>query len=224
MSILGRLFKKGGASKVTNFNVYWKGKMHALPGMELKDKRFFYELPFKNSSTEDTLTFLKTQKRAPEVIEKVEMGEPFKLVSVEPKPPISVEQGQSVTLKMVVDAPEYNYSGPAVIKLGTHAEAQVRVEIPAVVVKTNNKSVNVLEHGEIKVLPKGSEFEESVQMYRALGYGSKVASVKVNEPFTFVRSEPALPFTIDDKSSFVVAFVIRAPDFDYAGPLELTVS
>ncbi len=224
MSIFGKLFKKAGTSKITNFNVYWKGRMHALPGMELRERRFSYELPFSNTSTEDALTFLKSQKREPEVIEKLEVSGPFTLVSVEPKPPVSIGQGQKVTFRLLIDAPDYGYSGPATIKLGAHVVEQVRVEIPAVVVKANGKSVNVLEHGEIKVLQKGSEFEESVQMYRALGYGSRVSKVAVNKPFEFLRSEPALPFTIDDKSSFVVAFFFRAPEFDYAGPLEITVS
>ena len=225
MNIFGRLFKKNaGASRITNFNIYWKGRMHALPGMELKGGRFTYELPFRNSTTEDELTFLKSQKRPPEVIEKVEVSGPFTLVSVEPQPPISVEQGTSVTLKMVIDPPAYSYSGPAVIKLGAHAEEQVRIELPAVLMKSGSKSVNVLEHGEIKVIGKGAEFEESVQMYRVLGYGAQVKSVTVNKPFEFVKTEPALPFTIDDKSSFVVAFFIKAPAFDYAGPLEITVA
>ena len=61
------------------------------------------------------------------MIEKVEVSGPFTLVSVEPQPPISVEQGTSVTLKMVIDPPAYSYSGPAVIKLGAHAEIYEKV-------------------------------------------------------------------------------------------------
>ena len=90
--------------------------------------------------------------------------------------------------------------------------------------KVSSSSVVLFLNGEIKVIGKGAEFEESVQMYRVLGYGAQVKSVTVNKPFEFVKTEPPLPFTIDDKSSFVVAFFIKAPAFDYAGPLEITVA
>lgn len=224
MSILDHIRKKGYSANITNFNIYWKGAMHPLPGKAIHSRSFEFELPFSNRSDDDGLSFLKHQARPSEVITGIEAAAPFKVVSVEPGLPVSVADGQKITLKLMLEAPDYNYSGPVTIKMGAQAAEQVRIEIPEVAVIANGKRTKVTEHGEIKVLGKGAEFETSVQMYRALSFGAKVSSVSVNKPFAFVRSEPHLPFTIDNKSSYVVSFTIRAPDFNYAGPIELTVS
>ena len=224
MSILDRIRKKGYSARITNFNIYWKGAMHPLPGRSIGARRFEFELPFSNRGDDDGLSFLKHQARPPEMIKSIEAAEPFKVISVEPVLPITVNEGQKITIKMVLETPDYNYSGPVTIKMGAQTAEQVRIEIPEVAIVADGKRTKVTEHGEIKVLGKGAEFETSVQMYRALSFGARVSAVAVNKPFEFVRSEPALPFTINDKSSFVVSFFIKAPDYNYAGPIEITVS
>lgn len=83
--------------------------------------------------------------------------------------------------------------------------------------------MKVNEHGEVYNLIKNQVFEISIQMYKALTLGDTVDKVKVSEPFGCEGTAPALPFRIDDRSSYVVAFMIKAPAHDYSGPLEIEV-
>lgn len=219
------LFKRGGRTTITisNINIYWKGNIHALPGIVSHERAFKVKVPFKNKKTE-TLSFLKQQERKPERIEKVETSKPFSITGVEPPLPISIPEGESVDIDISVEGPEFNYSGPLTLKLGTTAEEKIHVELPEIFLVKGDKRVRVNEHGEVHNLMKNQVFEVSIQMYKALTFGDKVSVVKTSKPFEFEGTSPQLPFKIDDRSSYVVTFMIKAPDFDYSGPLEIEVS
>ncbi len=206
--------------EITGVTIYWKNAVHGLPGMKLDKREFELRIPFTNKNYEE-LSFLKKADTT-ENIESIEAKEPFKLLDVEPKPPVSIKTGESVEFKIHLEAPEYNYSGPLVIKMNPKPVEMVHIELPEVIAISGQKRVKVSEHGEVKTLDKGSNFEVSMQMYRVFTYNDTIKSVSVNKPFDFVGSDPKLPFTIDNKSSFVASFYIKAPDFDYAGPLELS--
>ncbi|MCL4404761.1 MAG: hypothetical protein M1544_03825 [Candidatus Marsarchaeota archaeon] len=218
---LGFLNKKPKYSgEITGISLYWKNSMHGLPGRKLDSQEFELKIPFSNKNYEE-LSFLKKQDNT-ETITNIEVREPFKLISVNPNPPVSVKSGESMEFILRIKAPDYNYSGPMVVKFVQKPAEMVHIELPEIIAVNGAKRVKVNEHGEVKSLEKGSNFEVSMQMYRVFTYNDTVKSVRVNKPFEFFGSDPKLPFTIDDKSSYVASFYIKAPDFDYAGNLELT--
>ncbi len=218
---LPNLFKRKNAYEgaITNVNIYWKNAMHALPGMKLNNRVFELRIPFTNKSP-DNLSFLKKQNNV-ETIESIEVKDPFKLLSCSQNLPISISTGNSVEFVLKVEAPDYNYSGPIVLKMNPKPVESVHIELPEIMAVCGEKRVKVNEHGEVKNVEKGGAFEVSMQMYRILEYNDAVKGVSVNKPFEFVSSDPKLPFTIDNKSSYVASFEIKAPEFNYAGVLEL---
>ena len=216
---LGFLGRKKYNGSISNINIYWKNSVHALPGMKLSSRTFNVEIPFANKNYEE-FSFLKKATSA-EAISDISVKEPFKLVLVEPKPPVEVEAGNSLRFKLTIEAPDYSYYGPLVIKMEPKKVETVHIEMPEIIAVSGSKRVKVNEHGEVKNVSKGGVFEVSMQMYRVLTYNDTVKAVSVSKPFEFVASEPKLPFTIDNKSSFVASFYIKAPEFDYAGTLEL---
>jgi len=206
--------------EVTGISIYWKNAMHGLPGMKLKEREFEIKLPFTNKNHEE-LSFLKKADTT-EIVNSIEVTKPFKLVGIEPALPVSIKSGESIQFIIKVQAPEYNYSGPLVLKMVPKPVEMVHIELPDIIAIRGSKRVKVNEHGEVKSIEKNSNFEVSMQMYRVLTYNDSVKSVTVNKPFEFVGSDPKIPFTIDNKSSYVASFYIKAPEFDYAGNLELT--
>jgi hypothetical protein len=211
--------KSSYSGDITGISLYWKNSMHGLPGRKITEREFNVKIPFANKNYE-SLSFLKKADTT-EIVQGIEVRSPFKLVSVEPQLPASIKAGESVEFDIKVSAPEYNYNGPLVLKMVPKPVEMVHVELPDIMAVNGDKRVKVNEHGEVKSVEKGSNFEISMQMYRILTYNDTVTGVSVNKPFEFVGSEPKLPFTIDNKSSFVASFYIKAPEFDYAGTLEL---
>lgn len=216
----GFLKKKSSyTGEVTGVSIYWKNSMHGLPGMKLREREFELKIPFTNKNYEG-LSFLKKADNT-EIVNEIEVRKPFKLIGVEPNVPASIKPGESVEFAIKVQAPEYNYSGPLVLKMVPKPVEMVHIELPDIIAVNGSKRVKVNEHGEVKSLEKDGNFEISMQMYRILTYADTVKSVTVNKPFEFVGSEPKLPFTIDNKSSYIASFYIKAPAYDYAGSLEL---
>ncbi len=216
----GFLKKKSNYSgEITGISLYWKNSMHGLPGKKLSSPEFELSIPFSNKNYEQ-LSFLKKADNT-ETIQSMEIKEPFKLVGVIPQLPVSVKSGESIEFKIKIKAPDYNYSGPLVIKMISKPSEIVHVELPDIIAISGDKRVKVNEHGEVKSVEKNSNFEVSMQMYRVLTYNDTVTNVTVNKPFEFIGSDPKIPFTIDNKSSYIARFYIKAPEFDYAGNLEL---
>ena len=211
--------KSNYSGDITGISIYWKNSMHGLPGRKLSEREFSLKIPFTNKNYE-SLSFLKKSDTT-EIVQEIEVKSPFKLISIEPQLPASIKSGESIEFDIRISAPEYNYSGPLVLKMIPKPVEMAHVELPDIIAVNGEKRVKVNEHGEVKSVEKGSNFEISMQMYRVLTYNDTVKGVSVNKPFEFVGSEPKLPFTIDNKSSFVASFYIKAPEFDYAGTLEL---
>lgn len=226
---LGNLFKKKGNKKVTvtSINIRWRGSMHALGGFEVGDNPFTITIPFQNKTQQDALPFealkekLKAQEKAPIRISGIDISTPFKLISVEPKPPVDVPSSVRVEFKMTVQAPDYTYSGPIAIALSSEEADMIKVQINKVVVTTPMKSVEIENSGIILNMPKGGIFKNSIQLYKAMSYGERVDKVTLEKPFEFVSCDHQIPFTINEPSSYLVTFYIKAPDVDYAGPMEI---
>ncbi len=214
--------KKGSGIELSGINIYWQGGMHSLKGISSKSNEFEISIPFKNKK-EETLSFLKRKKKDAERIERIEAGPPFKIVSIDPQLPVQISEGESTEIRVRLRGPDFGYSGPLTVKMYSPAEQRIHIEIPDVFLKRGQRRVKVNEHGEVYNLVKNQVFEVSAQMYRLLTVNDKVERVGVNKPFEFEGTEPKLPFTLTEVSSFVVTFMIKAPDFDYSGPLEIEV-
>ncbi len=224
------LFKKKSGTNVvvTSVNLKWKGQMHAMDGFQVSEKRFTITIPFQNKTQQDALqqyAALKEKFKAQEVppitISSIQLSDPFKFVSVEPTTPITVKSGEKVEMKVTGEAPAYGYSGPITVTLNSSEARMVKIQINKVILTTEHKSVEIENSGVILNMPPNGIFKNSIQMYKALSYGDAVANVTASPPFELEGSEPKLPFTISEPSSYIVTFFIKAPDVDYAGPMEI---
>ncbi len=214
--------KKGGKIQISNINLYWQGGMHSLKGTSSPESEFEISIPFKNKK-EETLSFLKRKKKDAERIEKIEAAPPFKIISINPQLPVAVGEGESAEIRIRIKGPDFGYSGPITIKMYGPSEERIHIEIPDLFLKRGGRKVKVNEHGEVYNLVKNQVFEVSAQMYKLLTLNDHVEKISVNEPFEVEGTDPKLPFTLAEASSFVVTFMIKAPDFDYSGPLEIEV-
>ncbi|MCL4389382.1 MAG: hypothetical protein M1528_01650 [Candidatus Marsarchaeota archaeon] len=229
---ISNLFKKkrDASVVVTSINLRWKGQMHALGGMQINEKRFTIAIPFQNKTQQDALQQyaalkekFKAQEVPPILISSIQLSDPFKFVSVEPALPITVKSGEKVEMKVTGEAPAYGYSGPITVTLSSSEARMVKIQINKVILTTERKSVEIENSGVILNMPPNGIFKNSIQMYKALSYGDVVTNVIASPPFEFEGAEPKLPFTISEPSSYIVTFFIKAPDVDYAGPMEIKV-
>jgi len=209
---------------ITGINVKLHGFMHSLNGMEVKEKTFTFELPFKNKTHEDMLTEateFKAQKAEPISIKSVQVADPFKLISVDPKPPITIDSDQSIRFKFTIEAPEHGYTGPMNITLGSDSAELVHIEISKTVIEAKGRKIPIETSSRIINIPKGQIFTEKLQLYKGFSYGDTISSMEIYAPFKFVGSDPKLPIKIDDPNSYIVNIYIQAPDSPYAGIMEI---
>lgn len=212
------MFGKKDTVTVTAINIKWHGKIHTLNGKTTKEGFLDLEIPFMNKPSEKILMF-KAQKKKPEKIISIEVASPFSLVSMSPQPPTEIAENERVVFKLKIALPNYNYSGPLNLELKTEDPDMIHVELAKTILKRGDKSVEVENSSSIISVPKNGVFLQNIQMYKILTYRDTVAKVSVPAPFTFVSTDPKLPFTINDENSYIVGFYIQAPDHSYAGPL-----
>jgi hypothetical protein len=212
---------------ITAINLKLHNHMHSMQGMEVRERVFSIDIPFKNKSHTDMLTeatSFKAEKAKPVNIKGIEVGEPFKLLSATPNTPISVEADQRVDFKLMVEAPEHNYTGPISISFLSDSVETLHIEISKTILILNGKRTEIETSSRILNLPKGQIFGEKVQLYKAMSYGDHLKGIELEPPFKFVSSEPKLPLKIDDTNSYILEIYIQAPDQPYAGPLEIKLS
>jgi hypothetical protein len=221
------LKKNKNTVKITNINIKLHGYMHSISGLEIKEKTFTLDIPFKNKVHKDMLTeaaSFKAQKAEPLKIKSIEISEPFKLLSIEPKLPIEVKSDEQVTFKLSIEVPEHNYSGPMTIVFGSDGVEMVHIEITKSVLEAKGIKTEIETSSRILNLPKGQIFSEKIQLYKALSYGETVSKVEIAAPFAFVSSEPKLPLKIDDPNTCILNLYIQGPTSSYAGILEIKIS
>ncbi|MDE1833304.1 MAG: hypothetical protein KGH58_02695 [Candidatus Micrarchaeota archaeon] len=221
------LFGRKQKVVVNGISVKWQGYAHKLDGTPVNGRTFDLVLPFQNKTHEDMLTkaaSFKAQEALPAVIKAIEVSNPFKLVSVEPALPITVQPDQKVMLKMRFEAPDYNYEGPLAINLASDQVEAIHMEITKVIVHAKGRDTEIETSSRIMSMAKGQIFQEKVQMFKALSFGDTVSKVEISAPFKIVSTDPKLPFTLDQTNSYIATIFIQAPDNSYAGTLELTVS
>ncbi len=223
------LFKKKNALPlidISSVNIMWNSSFHTLPGIKSTETVFEVKVPFANNNTVNELvkSIFKAGEGEIITIKEVSVYKPFELVSIEPNLPININPNQKVEFTLKISGPKQNYSGPLSIKLVPVEYEKVKIEINKTRIIYNGKATDIDKSEMILTLPKGQIFKNTVQMYKALSYGAIVSKVSLNNPFKLISTVPKLPFKIDDNNSYLATFYIAAPDSNYAGPLELTVS
>jgi hypothetical protein len=201
--------------------------MHSLAGMQVKERTFPLEIPFRNKTHSDMLTeaaSFKVEKAEPIKIKALEIADPFKLVSIEPALPLEVKADEKIVFKLVIEAPDHNYTGPMNLNFVSESKEMVHIEITKTILEAKGIKTTIETSSRILNLPKGQIFTEKVQLYKAFSFGDKVSSIELGFPFTFVSSEPKLPVTIDDTNTYILSLYIQAPTTAYAGVLDIKIS
>lgn len=228
MGILDAL-KGNGKPKitVTGINLKLHGRMHTLDGIEVKERQFTIDIPFKNKTHSDMLTdaaLLKVEKAKILGIKAIEVADPFKLVSVNPRPPIELKADEQVDFRIVLEAPDVSYTGPITISFVSDNVETIHVEITKSVLVAKGSKIPIETSSRILNIQKGSIFSEKVQLYKALSYGDTIKNISIAKPFRFVSSEPKLPLKVSDPNSYIVNLYIQAPDISYSGELEIELN
>lgn len=218
--------KGAGAPTVTisAINIKLHGYTHGMPGRVVKESTFILEIPFTNKTHTDMLTEateFKAQKAEPIKIKAIEVAEPFKLVSSEPKAPIDVKPDEKMSFKLVIEVPKHNYTGPLGINFSSDGVETIHVEIVKTTLEAKGRRTDIETSSRIMSLPKGQIFTEKIQLYKAFSFGDTVGKIEIEKPYAFVSCEPKLPVKLDDPNSCILTLYIQAPQTSYAGPLNI---
>jgi hypothetical protein len=227
LDMLNIFKRKAPKVTITTINMKLQGFMHNMNGMEVRERTFTLEIPFKNKTHTDMLTeanALKVQKAEPLKIKVIEIGEPFKLVSIEPKLPAEVKADEKITFKITAEAPEHNYTGPMGIIFISDSIELVHIEISKTILEAKGVKTEIDTSSRIINLPKGQIFSERIQLYKGFSYGDTISNIEIETPFKFVSSEPKLPLKIEDPNTCILNIYIQAPSSSYAGKLEIKMS
>lgn len=209
-----------GAITLTSINLKFGADVHALAGREIKEQVFSLDIPFKNTIGSG---LLPDNLKGPSItINEIAVERPFELVSVSPNPPLSVSYLSSTLFRIKLRSPMLNYTGPLSITFVTEGKDNVNVDVKKVTLLDGGKSADIEETAANMILKKSQIVRRDIQAYKILKYGREVQSVSINKPFEIVSTEPAAPFTVDRRDSYIIKMFIKCPDFNYAGPMEIS--
>lgn len=220
------IFKKANRVVATKVNLKWKGSMHSIDGVPVRKGVLEITVPFQNRN-EESFEFLKeyfmSQKKPAAKIKGVTVSEPFKLISAEPSPPLEVQDGEKAEFRLKIAAPDYAYEGPLNIELVSDTEDIVHVEISRIVMTAGAKRVELKDRPQIMDMVKGQVFKQNVHLFGVVEFGGTVNKIEVAKPFALVATDPKVPFTIDNRTGYLIDMYIQAPQTGYGGPLEITI-
>ncbi len=220
-------FKKESKISIPSLNLKFRGEVHAVEGVNAKEKVFSVTVPFTNRPYANSLTeaeIIKPSDFEPISIKEIKASQPFKVLSVEPALPRKITSEERVEFKISLEGPDFNYSGPLTLEFLEENREFVHLEITKVVVNSYGRSVEAESTLNMLNVPKNHIFQQNLQLLKILNYGSKVEKITVDEPFEFEGSNPKLPFVINDAGSFVLSIYIKAPESNFAGPLVVNLS
>ncbi len=218
------LFKKTKVT-VTSINLKWRGATHSINGMKIAKRLFEIKIPFQNKPEEDyNLDFLKKQKKPAATVNKIDVKEPFKLVSIAPELPAKIEESEKIEFKAMIEAPDYGYEGPLNVELITDNSDLAHIEIPKVVVISQTNKLELKEKKRIMDIPKGQVFKQNIHLFGVVEFGTEIKKITVASPFTFVSSDPMIPFKVDRKTGYLIDIYIQAPQQNYGGDLEIKIN
>ncbi len=223
---ISNLFKKksgAGAGKrvrITSINIKLGIDIHSLGEKEVTGDSFDLYIPYSNKLGGG---ILPDNLKGPDItISSISVEKPFSLISVTPEPPRLVKYMEKEDFRLKIKAPDSNYEGPMFIKFETDSKDNVTLSISKILLVNGGKSIELEESKADMTLKKNQVIRKDIQLYKVLKYQQEVSSVTVNKPFEIIGIEPKLPFVLDKKDSFIAAVFIRAPEFNYAGPMEIT--
>ncbi len=214
--------KEAQGTRITSIGISYLGDKHGLDGMQVNDKIFELSIPFQNKTGSDLLD--DSLKRPDLKVENISVSAPFELVDVRPRLPIAVSYKEGVSIRLRIRAPDVPYTGPLSVSLGEKDSGMVRVEIEKMLAVHNGARTVLEEAPSVLSVQKGQVLKRDVQLYKVMKYGDTVSSIEVNKPFVFSGAEPKPPFRIDERSSYIISIFVLAPEYSYAGPLEITFS
>ncbi|MEM3781638.1 MAG: hypothetical protein QXT43_01590 [Candidatus Micrarchaeaceae archaeon] len=218
---IGKLFgKKGRAAEITSININYMGEVHQLNGLKLAQKEFEVKVPIHNktASNLDVVGIKKPELR----IDVVSAKAPFELVSVAPQLPITVPYMKSAELVIRLRAPDVSYTGPLYLIMQANTPDAVHIGISNIILHSAGKSYPIEDSARSFYVSKGDPIKQDVQLLSILHEGEEVKAVKANAPFSVLKTEPQTPFKITNKNSFIISMYLKPPDYNYAGPLEIT--
>lgn len=220
MSFFSRLFN-GKSVKVTltAINLKFMGSVHSIDGMRIGKRDFEITIPFQNRVGSEMLPDSITGPKM--TINRIKVSEPFQLLSVSPQPPVEVGYQERKSFSMRIRAPDMNYEGPMTIDFGNEPKDNVTISVEKVVMAYKDRRTELEESATSMVLQKSQIFKREVQLYKVLSFNDTVNSIELNRPFELVSADPKLPIKADRKDSYIMDLYIKAPDTNYAGPLEI---
>jgi hypothetical protein len=223
----GKFFKrltgskeKPGSISLTSITLKFGADVHAIAGREITEQVFSLDIPFQNKIGSG---LLPDNLKGPEVkINEILVEKPFELVSASPETPISLPFLSNTVFKLRIRAPMQNYSGPLSITFATDSKDNVNIDVNKVTLIDGERRVDVEETAANMILKKSQIVRRDIQVYKILKYGRTVEKMEINTPFEIVSADPPAPFTVDRKDSYIIKVYIKCPDFNYAGPMEIS--
>ena len=138
--------------------------------------------------------------------------------------PIDVKDSERVEFRAVIQAPALNYEGPLNIDIISDNSDMAHIELSKIIIKSPDKVTEVSNKATIMDIPKGQVFKQNLHLYGAVDFGAEVKKIEIAQPFTFVSSDPKIPFKVDNKTGYLIDIYIQAPQQSYGGPLEIKIS
>ncbi|MGC8628904.1 MAG: hypothetical protein ACP5T4_01705 [Candidatus Micrarchaeia archaeon] len=213
------LFGGKHVANITSIKINYMNSVHELPGMKVKDKEFELKIPFKNKSAGE----LPSEIKRPDLrIDEISVQNPFQLLDVSPQLPIVLHQGESTEITLKLKAPELAYSGPLLLNMQAKSQNAVHISISSIKLAREGRSVEIEGSSRSLYIEKGEVFKQDLQVRSVLHEGEMLNGIQVSKPFEFVKAGTALPVKVLG-DSFVISVFIKAPDYNYSGPLEITM-
>ena len=206
---------------ITAINIRLGGDVHSLPGKDV-ETTFEINIPYNNMLGNG---LLPDNLKGPDMtISDITVDKPFELLSIKPSLPIDVPYLEKKIFALKIKGPEGSYSGPLLVKFNTSSSNNVDISISKVFLLHNEKKVELEGSTFSMNIKKGQVFKRDIQLYKILSYQEKVEKIEISNPFEIVDIKPKLPLILNVKDSYVASFIIKAPNFNYAGEVEIKFS
>ncbi len=217
--ITGRPSKPEGVT-LTSINLKLGADVHALNGREITEEVFRLDIPFQNKIGSG---LLPSHLKGPDMtINDILVEKPFELLESSPKTPLNVPYMASMPFSLRIRAPKGSYSGPLSITFDTDSKDNVNIDVKKMTLIDGQRTADIEDTATNMILKKSQIIRRDIQVYKILKYGRRVEKVEINKPFEVVSTDPATPFTVDRKDSYIIKIFLKCPDFNYAGPMEIT--
>lgn len=203
---------------ITAINIRLGGDVHSLPGRAV-ESTFKIDIPFNNMLGNG---LLPDNLKGPDMtVSDITVDKPFELLSIKPNLPIDVPYLEKEIFTLEIKGPQGSYSGPLLVRFNTSSSNNVDVSISKVFLVHNEKKIELEGSTFSMNIKKGQVFKRDIQLYKILSYQEKTERIEISNPFEIVDIKPKLPITLNVKDSYVASFLIKAPNFNYAGEVEI---